>query len=341
MTFPIFFDRRQLEHRPAHEWIRGEKIPHPEILDRAENILEAVEADSSFFKIHQPQEIPFSLIQNVHIPEMLTLYETAQKISAEGASFYPSIFPKHSVSVVDPLDIRHAGYFCFDSGTPLAFNTWEAARLSASCAHEASLYVESGKGRVAYALCRPPGHHAARDYFGGYCYVNNAAVIAKRMRRKCRVVILDIDFHHGNGTQDIFYRDDAVFFVSIHGDPKEFYPFFTGNATEKGAARGKGFNLNIPLPRGCDGQEYMSQIRRKVIPAIRAFNPGLLIVSAGFDTYREDPIGGFALDTVDYAELGETLGKLNIPSVILQEGGYHVKKLGLNVTTFLRGFNFT
>ncbi|MEO7164724.1 MAG: histone deacetylase family protein [Bdellovibrionia bacterium] len=338
MTLPVFFDRRQLLHRPVHEWTKGEKIAHPETLDRAETIVETIEADSNFFSIYQPQEIPLSLIQNVHVPGMLMLYETAQRVIAEGESFYPSVFPKRSASLVDPTDIRQAGYFCFDSGTPLTFNTWEAARLSASCAHEAALYVESAKGRVAYALCRPPGHHASHDLFGGYCYVNNAAVIAKRVRKKCRVAILDIDFHHGNGTQDIFYRDDAVLVVSVHGNPKEFYPFFSGYETEKGEGRGKGFNLNIPLPRGCDGQEYMRQMRLKVLPFIQSFDPGLLIVSAGFDTYQDDPIGAFALETGDYAELGEIIGKLNISTIILQEGGYHVQKLGLNVTTFLRGF---
>jgi acetoin utilization deacetylase AcuC-like enzyme len=158
------------------------------------------------------------------------------------------------------------------------------------------------------------------------------------VRKKCRVAILDIDFHHGNGTQDIFYRDDRVFFVSLHGDPKEYYPFFSGYESEKGEGRGKGFNLNIPLPKGCDGPEFLHQIRSKAIPAIQAFNPGLLIISAGFDTYREDPVGAFTLDTEDYSELGETLGKLHLPSIILQEGGYHIETLGLNVTTFLRSF---
>jgi acetoin utilization deacetylase AcuC-like enzyme len=338
MKFPIFFDRRQLAHKPIYEWAMGEKLDHPETTHRAETILAAIEAEPELFRVVSPQVISTDLIRRVHVGELLALYEKAEREIPVGTSFYPSVFPKRRETRADLSDIRQAGYFCFDSGTPLTSSTWLAARLSASCAHDAANYVESGQGKIAYALCRPPGHHASYDLFGGYCYFNNAAIIAKRVREKCRVVILDIDFHHGNGTQDIFYHDDQVLFISIHGDPNEFYPFFSGHANEEGDGTGKGFTHNIPLPRGCDAQEYMKQLTTKVIPMIQAYQPGLLIISAGFDTYREDPIGAFTLDTPDYFEMSDKLAKLDIPTIILQEGGYCVEKLGVNVTTFLKGF---
>lgn len=337
MYIPVFFNRKQLDHKPLYEWAMGEKIEHPETTSRAENILSAVSNDPSLFKVFEPKEIEKSVLKKVHRPGIISLYEASKKI-LEGTTFYPSVFPKKRDHDYDPDDIRRAGYFCFDSGTPLTSTTWDAAVGSASSANDASLYVESGAGKVAYALCRPPGHHASRDLFGGYCYFNNAGIIATRVKKQCRVVILDIDFHHGNGTQEIFYKDKQVLFISIHGHPKEFYPFFSGFEHEVGADEGKGFNCNITLPKSCDGQEYMKTIRKKVIPMIKAFDPGFFILSAGFDTYKKDPIGKFTLDTSDYNVLGEELAKINLPTVILQEGGYCVDELGANVVSFLRGF---
>lgn len=334
---PVFFDSRQLSHKPLYEWAMGEKLPHPETTHRAETILAALERDAGRFEVLEPGETPMPWIRKVHDSALLKLYEKAREIPP-GESFYPSVFPKRAETRTLVGELKQAGYYCLDSGTPLTSTTWSAACLSAACAFNAATLIESGKERAAYALCRPPGHHATRDLFGGYCYFNNAAIIAKRFKEKGRVAILDIDFHHGNGTQQIFYRDDSVFFVSIHGDPKDFYPYFSGRADEIGEGRGKEFNLNIPLPRGCDGQEYLRQIRNRVLPAIRAFHPQLLILSAGFDTYREDPIGAFTLETGDFAELGETLSGLGLPTVILQEGGYCVEKLGVNVSAFLRAF---
>lgn len=335
---PVFFHSRQLAHKPVYEWAMGERLEHPETTYRAENIYNALSADSSAFVIREPQPISEAVLKRAHNPRLITLFQKAREIQ-EGTTFYPSVFPKRHQTRANPADVHQAGYFCYDSGTPLNSTTWEAAAWSASCANDAAKLVESGQATASYALCRPPGHHASRDLFGGYCYFNNAAIIAKRARAKCRVAILDIDFHHGNGTQDIFYRDNQVLFLSIHGDPKDFYPFFSGYAHEEGSGRGKGFTLNLPIPRGCDGQEYLKLLSRKILPTIRAFDPGMLILSAGFDTYEKDPIGAFALKTRDFHVVGELLGKLGLPTVILQEGGYCVNELGLNVATFLRGFS--
>jgi acetoin utilization deacetylase AcuC-like enzyme len=337
MKIPVLFHERQLDHRPLYEWAFGNKLAHPETSRRADNIHAALRADAATFSISPPAAFPVSLIEGVHDGRLISLYKTAAAKLTAGETHYPSVFPRRSQTTGDPNDIHKAGYFCFDSGTPLTPETWEAAAWSAACADEASRIVEAGSSPLAYALCRPPGHHASRDLFGGYCYFNNAAIVARRLRDRGRIVILDIDFHHGNGTQDIFYRDDQVLFISIHGSPDDFYPYFSGFAAETGAGKGQGFNLNIPLPRGTDGQEYRRMLEGRVLPAIRAFGPSYQIISAGFDTFKNDPIGAFTLETADYDLVGDLIGRTGVPTLVLQEGGYCVEDLGLNVVSFLRG----
>lgn len=333
---PVLFHRRQLAHKPAYEWAFGKRLPHPETSRRAEHILAALEADRERFRVWAPPEIPDRLLAKVHDSRLARLYRTASAL-AEGSTFYPSVFPKRNQTSPDPFDIHQAGYFCFDSGTPLTETTWEAAVWSASCAYEASRIVAQREAKLAYALCRPPGHHASKDLFGGYCYYNNAALVAQALCRRARVAILDIDFHHGNGTQDLFYRSRGVLFISIHGDPREFYPYFSGYSSECGAGPGSGFNVNLPIGRGCDGKAYLDTIDRQVLPAIRAFDPGYLVVSAGFDTFKHDPIGAFMLENADYHALGERVGGLGLPTTVVQEGGYFTDELGPNVRTFLHG----
>lgn len=338
---PVFFDDRQLAHKPRYEWAFGEKIDHPETTSRAENILAAIEraalqGEPTRFSVRPPGPTPLAAIRRVHDPRLMSLYRAAEKLEP-GSTFYPSVFPQRARTTPSEVDVRHAGYFCFDSGTPLAPTTWDAATLSVACAWSAADAVVAGEAPFAYALCRPPGHHAERGLFGGYCYFNNAAIVAKRLRARGRVAIVDIDFHHGNGTQALFYRDPEVLFVSIHGDPREFYPYFAGHPHETGEGPGKGFNLNVPLPRGCDAQGYLDVLDRLVLDTVRRFDPASLVISAGFDTYREDPIGDFTLDTPDFHPVGERLGRLGLPTVVLQEGGYCTDRLGANVVTFLHG----
>jgi len=332
----VFFHLDQLNHKPVYEWAFGEKLPHPETTSRAENILHALEKEKKY-EIVSPTNSPLQYLHDTHDARLFHLYKSAEKQLTD-ETFYPSVFPKRNKTIAYPSDVKHAGYFCFDSGTPLTRSTWMAARWSAACAVNAAKWVESGKAKEAYALCRPPGHHASRDLFGGYCYFNNAALAAKQFRKSGKVVILDIDFHHGNGTQSIFYRDSKVLFISIHGDPKEFYPYYWGHASEIGSGQGRNYNINLPLPSGCDGKEYLRVIRSKVLPIIKDFSPSALIISAGFDTYKEDPIGRFSLESDDYFEIGAELARLELPSVIVQEGGYCTDKLGTNVHLFLTGF---
>ncbi len=333
---PVLFHPAQMAHQPLLEWAFGKRMRHPETSRRAERILATLARHPRTFPIQQPARMPVALIRRVHHHRLLTLYQTAQGLP-EGETFYPSVFPKRSQCVGDPFDIHQAGYFCFDSGTPLHARTWDAAAWSAACAVEAAALVARGTTRLAYALSRPPGHHASRDLMGGYCYLNNAAVAVERLRRLGRVAVLDIDFHHGNGTQAIFWRDPDVLYVSIHGDPRQFYPFFSGYASETGAGRGAGTTLNLPLPAGTTGDQYLDVLNREALPAIAAFDPTMLVVSAGFDTWRNDPIGDFALETDDMERLGEAIGALGRPAVVVQEGGYATEALGHNVVAFLSG----
>lgn len=333
----VYFDPTQLEHRPRYEWTFGRRIAHPETHQRAARILTALEAEPGTFRLRRPpRQEPRRELERVHDDRLRALYRTARALPP-GTSFHPSVFPKRHQSTPDPGDIHQAGYFCFDSGTPLASTTYAAAMRSASCAVAAAEVVRQGVVDHAYALCRPPGHHAQRDLFGGYCYFNNAALAATRLRSLGRGAIVDVDFHHGNGTQALFLRDPSVFFASIHGDPRAWYPYFSGYAAERGEGRGEGATLNVPLPEGCDGQEYLRVLRRRVLPALAGFRPKWLVISAGFDTHREDPIGAFGLETDDYVDMGEALGRLRLPTVVVQEGGYATAVLGKNVVAFLHG----
>jgi acetoin utilization deacetylase AcuC-like enzyme len=333
----VFFDPVQLEHRPRYEWTFGRRIAHPETARRAERIVRALEAEPETFALRPPpRREPRRELDAVHDERLRTLYRTAEALPV-GAAFHPSVFPKRHQTDPDPEDIHQAGYFCFDSGTPLASTTYVAAMRSAGCAVAAAALVAAGRDAHAYALCRPPGHHAQRDLFGGYCYFNNAALAATRLRPLGRGAIVDIDFHHGNGTQALFARDPTVFFASIHGDPRAFYPYFCGYADERGEGRGLGTTLNVPLPEGCDAQEYLRVLRRRVVAQLEAFAPRWLVVSAGFDTHEEDPIGAFTLRTSDYVDVGEELGRLGVPTVVVQEGGYATAVLGDNVVAFLHG----
>ncbi len=339
VKLPVFFHEDQLHHKPVFEWAFGEKIPHPETTCRVESILAELEAHSPRFELRSPEQFPLALIKETHNKKMVEAIQSAASLPL-GKTFYPSVFPYHrDKSNLDSSNIHHAGAFCFDSGTPLNATTFAAAAWSAACAFDAAKLVASGTQKYAYALSRPPGHHASTDLFGGYCYFNNAAIAAKVLRQThSRVALVDIDFHHGNGTQVIFDRDPSVLVISLHGDPNEHYPHFTGYANETGSGKGKGFNINIPLPGGTDGQEYLHRLSAEVIPALQRFEAQALVLSAGFDTYVADPIGAFCLETPDFLSVGEQFAALKLPTVIVQEGGYESTSLGRNVVSLLEAF---
>lgn len=332
----VFFHPEQLEFAPRYEWALGNRIKHPESTKRAESIFKSLSRDSRF-EILEPKKISTTALRNIHDFQLWTLYHTAQQLP-DNESFYPSVFLRNHQIRPDPTNLKHAGFYCFDSGTPLNNKTLKAASWSAACALEATKMVMKGIQPIAYALSRPPGHHACVDTYGGYCYFNNAAIAAHELKKKGRVAILDIDFHHGNGTQEIFYSDPDVLVISIHGDPRQYFPYFMGFPHETGADKAAGLNLNIILPTGTKYKAYEKTLKSQVLPTIQAFDPASIIISAGFDTYKLDPIGKFELETKDYHQMAKLLSKLNLPTVILQEGGYHTKDLGPNVHSFLTGF---
>jgi acetoin utilization deacetylase AcuC-like enzyme len=255
----------------------------------------------------------------------------------------PSVWPlgnRHAfrTDVLPQNFAARLGLFCFDSGSPLMAGTWAAARGGAACALAAARELLGG-ARSAFALTRPPGHHAGPDFFGGYCFLNNAAIAAQALRDggKQRVAVLDVDYHHGNGTQTIFYERADVFTVSIHGDPVTEYPFFLGHADERGAGAGEGFNLNLPLPRGTGFEAWCAALDQ-AIDTIDDFNADALVVPMGLDTFEGDPISGFTLKSDDYDTVGRLLAAAGVPTVFTFEGGYAVAEVGVNAVNLLEGF---
>jgi acetoin utilization deacetylase AcuC-like enzyme len=230
------------------------------------------------------------------------------------------------------------GFFSMDAGSPINAGTWDAVCSSANSALTGIDALSDGM-RAAFALCRPPGHHAGHEYMGGYCYLNNAAIAAQRCldRGAQRVAILDIDFHHGNGTQDIFYERNDVLFVSIHGDPSVSYPYFSGHPDERGAHAGTGFNINLPLPRDTAFDLYEAALQRACV-AIAQYGADALIVSLGVDTFEGDPISHFRLRTSDFPRIGQILATFNLPTLFVMEGGYMVDEIGINAVNVLLGF---
>ncbi|MEY3445830.1 MAG: hypothetical protein RIR45_585, partial [Pseudomonadota bacterium] len=252
----------------------------------------------------------------------------------------PSVWPTRSfrTDVVPDNFAARMGLFSFDAGTPLTSGTWVAAVAGAHCALSAAQQVVQGD-RAAFALSRPPGHHAGADFFGGYCFLNNAALAAQHLRDSgvARVAVLDVDYHHGNGTQSIFYDRADVFFASLHGDPRTEYPFFLGHADETGTGAGLGCNLNIPLARGTGFKAWFAALEH-ALAAITRFGAEALVVSLGMDTFAGDPISGFTLSSEDYLRLGERLAHIGLPTVLVFEGGYAVAEVGVNAVNVLQAF---
>ncbi|MGI4879688.1 MAG: histone deacetylase family protein [Janthinobacterium lividum] len=330
------FSRAQLAHRPAREMHNGEWIKHAETAQRAEAIVAALPP------LSPARDFGLAPILRVHTAEYVDFLREAHGLWAaagrEGDAL-PYVWPvvgrrPLKLSRIDAL----LGRFSFDAATPIAAGTWQAAYWGAQTALTALAPLIDGTARTSFALCRPPGHHVGSDYFGGYCYLNNAAVAARAARDAghARVAVLDVDYHHGNGTQDIFLNDPSVFYASIHADPATDYPFYWGHADETGEGAGAGTTLNLPLPRGTGITPYLAALDT-ACAALRAFDPSLLVVSFGADTFAGDPISGFALATADYPAVAARVASLALPTLVVMEGGYATAELGDNVAAFLSG----
>ncbi|HWH17712.1 MAG TPA: histone deacetylase family protein [Allosphingosinicella sp.] len=332
----IFFDRRQLAHAPAQELHNGGFMPYAEHPGRAEAILAAIGPAEA---PEDHGEAPLLRVHPRHYLDFLKgAYESWREAGRPGdATGYVWPVRGRRRLPLDRIDAR-LGQYSYDASTPIAEGTWTSAYWGAQSTLSALDAVLAGE-RTAFALCRPPGHHCGADYMGGYCYLNNAAIAAKAAitAGKCRVAILDIDYHHGNGTQDIFYDHGDVFFASIHADPATDYPFYWGHADETGEGEGEGATLNLPLPRGTAMPQFEPALDQ-ALERIAAFAPDLLIVSYGADTFEGDPISYFKLTTADYPRLGRRIASAGYPTLIVMEGGYAVDALGANVAAFLSGF---
>ncbi|BCW90308.1 Acetylpolyamine amidohydrolase 2 [Alphaproteobacteria bacterium SO-S41] len=331
-----------LSHAHAHEFEGGQLIAAKDVPARAELVLDAIRG-RGIGPVLAPQHFGNVPILRVHTAEFIHVLEQAWarwvgKHGYDNREAFPSAWPARGMAPKHIEDIEAAlGYYAFDTATPIVAGTWTAARHAADCALTAAEFVLHGE-RAAFALCRPPGHHAAGDTYGGYCFLNNAAIAAQHLTdRGRRVAILDVDMHHGNGTQAIFYGRDDVLTVSLHGDPATYYPHFSGFTDETGEGAGEGFNLNLPLPANTLWPAYAQAIE-VAAERIRAFAPDTLVVPLGVDTVVDDPAGGFRLEGADYTRLGVALAKLKLPTLFTMEGGYRLDTLGPAVADVLTGF---
>lgn len=301
---------------------------------RLKSILAGIEPTGMFQKIELKQfgEAP---IRAVHDGAFLDYLKKVCTELPPGKSVYPYVFPIRN-QTRPPKDRAYAaGYYCFDTFTPLNRNAYLAARRAVDCTLTAAELVLTGQP-LAYALVRPPGHHAERRAFGGFCYFCNAAIAGQVLSAHGRIAMLDVDYHHGNGQQDIFYRRADVLTVSIHGHPRFAYPFFSGFEEEIGDGEGVGANLNIPLPEKLDGDGHAKALRR-AIARISEFKPAFLVVSLGFDAAKGDPTGTWSLLPADFQREGRLIAELNLPTLVVQEGGYRTVSLGANARAFFTG----
>jgi acetoin utilization deacetylase AcuC-like enzyme len=340
-----FYNEHHAQHRGRHEFFRGELVPCFEKPERADMVV-AEFGRRGLGQIVTPHGVPLMSLERVHSPRYLHFLRNAwnEWVALDpanaGRDAFPAVWPVRSLrDDIEPENFAaRMGLYSMDSGTPLTAGTWVAAKTGADCAVNAAHALQMGE-RSTFALTRPPGHHAGADFFGGYCFLNNAAIAAQHLLDDGmqRVAILDIDYHHGNGTQSIFYQRSDVLFVSIHGDPKQEFPFYLGHADEIGEGAGTGYNMNIPLRHGASSSEWFAALESACLK-IAMSNPQGLVVSLGVDTFAGDPLSKFQVSTADFLRIGERIAYLGLPTCFVLEGGYAVDELGINVVNVLEGF---
>jgi acetoin utilization deacetylase AcuC-like enzyme len=336
----IVYTPKHALHDTNNLVVNGQPFIVEELPQRVELIRQAL-ISAEIGSVVEPLDYGIAPIQAVHDPEYLVFL---QEIASRGQDFYgddrpllpetfatrhPQRFPNHPVAQL--------GYYCFGTYTPVLRDTWHAAYWSAQCAITAADIVRQ-TSQTAYALCRPPGHHAGPDYYGGFCYLNNAAIAARFL--DVRVAILDIDYHHGNGTQDIFYNSPEILYCSLHANPDSDYPYFWGAETELGSSTALGTNANFPLPIGCTDNQYLPALE-SALHKIKRFTPDYLVLSLGLDIMNGDPAGGFCITSDGLQLISQSIAayiQTGIPIVIIQEGGYLLESLGSNAVQFLKNF---
>ncbi|QPC43224.1 histone deacetylase family protein [Kaustia mangrovi] len=335
----VIYKDIQKRHYPNTFLVSGAQQPNPEVPERVDRLLGAAR-DMGLEEV-APPDAGLAPLAAVHTPEYLQflehIYPRWQRIPDASAEVVPNIHPDRRDGAYPASAVGQAGYHMADTACPIGPDSWDSIRWSANTAAHAARLVLDGEAAV-YGLSRPPGHHAYADMAGGFCFVNNSGVAAQMLRAAHdRVAILDVDLHHGNGTQGMFYRRDDILTVSIHADPVRFYPFFWGHADERGEGRGLGYNYNLPLPRRSGDEDYLAALD-KALARIRSFAPGALVVALGLDAFEGDPFGGLSVTTPGFSRIADRIAGLGLPTVIVQEGGYLCDDLGANLAAFLDGF---
>ncbi|MGD0189708.1 MAG: histone deacetylase family protein [Rhizomicrobium sp.] len=337
-----FYSAAHLDHAPKEEFEAGRLSAAVEVPERAERVKSEIEA-RKIGPVMAPRTFGNEPVLRVHDAEMVGFLglahdEWLERYGPGAADAIPSAWPARGMRPQTRADVESKlGSYTFDTATPITKGTWAAARAAVDVALSAADCARTGD-RAAFALTRPPGHHASADIFGGYCYLNNAAIAAQWLAdNRIRPAILDVDYHHGNGTQAIFYARSDVYYASLHADPSFAYPHFAGFADERGLDDGEDANLNLPLPWGTEWSAYSDALEH-ALGSLHDFGPDVLIVSLGLDTFERDPISDFRLKSADYLHMGERLAKFGKPTLFVFEGGYDLESLAENTVNVLEGF---
>ncbi|MGE8681081.1 MAG: histone deacetylase family protein [Achromobacter marplatensis] len=345
-----FFSEEQLLHTPQQFMRLGRLSAPTDLPSRAESLQGALA--SRGIKVEAPADYGRKPLESIHSADYLNYLETAyarwQSLKAPGVDPGPEVLPNLSPyyngrieqagrgPCPSPSIVAQTGYYLSDLSCPIGPQTWRSALRSTHSAVAAADHVAS-TGGMAYALCRPSGHHAHRDRAGGFCYLNSSAAAASRLLQTwSKVAVLDVDAHHGDGTQNIFYHRSDVMTVSLHADPSAYYPFYTGYAEERGQGQGEGYNLNLPLPHGSGNDPFLAALDT-ALTALGGYAPEALVLALGFDTYKDDPISVLKLDIDAYRDIGARVARLGVPTVVVQEGGYMVQAIGPALDAFLQG----
>ena len=336
------FSKDHRLHVGTHELIDGQFVTPFECPKRMDHIMDRI-AEVKLGEVVEPQDFGLDPVVRVHALEFIEFLHTAHdswKQRHGNTDALPICWPSRTFRQKPPIEIDgKLSYYSFDAGTPITAGTWQAITTAVNVAMTGAELIQGGHKSV-FSACRPPGHHAAYDIYGGYCFFNNAAVASQALidGGAGRVALLDVDYHHGNGSQSIFYDRADVLYVSLHGDPRQEFPYFLGYADETGSGKGEGYNCNFPMPWGTQWEDYQESLD-KGLARIRDYSPEALVVSLGVDTYEKDPISKFKLKSEHFLKIGSQIArKIHCPCLFAMEGGYAVDEIGINVVNLLTGF---
>ena len=335
------FSKKHIRQNSKSELAGGLLIQPYERPERMEYILHEINS-RKLGEVLKPQEIDLKIVKKVHDSNYVEFLEQAWiewKNEGYQGEAIPTVWPSRSMNSKQiPNHIEgKLGYYCLANETSISQGSIDGAYEAVKVVLTATDMLKDEKS--LFALCRPPGHHASKDQYGGYCFFNNIAIAAEKLIQEGakKIFIIDIDFHHGNGTQEIFYKRSDVYFASLHGDPMDAFPHFLGHADEKGIGDGYGYNINYHMPKNTTYDDWKKNLN-KVISEVRIFNPDFLLISLGVDTFQNDPISFFNLKSNDFFDVGRIISSLNLPTLFVMEGGYAINEIGVNTVNVLKGF---